>query len=79
MKKILIYLVVMTVCFYIVMPADAQQQRFQPTWESLQHYKIPEWFRDAKFGTLFQSLSSSQTSTDFINKVEENDKYNVFS
>lgn len=23
---------------------------FQPTWESLQQYRCPEWFRDAKFG-----------------------------
>ncbi len=24
---------------------------FQPTWESLvQNYRVPEWFRDAKFG-----------------------------
>jgi len=23
---------------------------FQPTWESLQGYKTPEWYRDAKFG-----------------------------
>jgi len=23
---------------------------FKPTWESLQHYKTPDWFRDAKFG-----------------------------
>jgi alpha-L-fucosidase len=23
---------------------------FKPTWESLQNYKTPEWFRDAKFG-----------------------------
>ncbi|HEY4786580.1 MAG TPA: alpha-L-fucosidase, partial [Bacteroidales bacterium] len=23
---------------------------FQPTWESLQTYQVPEWFRDAKFG-----------------------------
>jgi hypothetical protein len=28
---------------------------------------------------LFQSLSSSQTGIDFINKVEENDKYNVIN
>ena len=27
--------------------------------------------------TLFQSLSPSRTGIDFINKVEENDKYNV--
>ncbi len=24
--------------------------RFQPNWESLQNYQVPEWFRDAKFG-----------------------------
>lgn len=29
--------------------------------------------------TLFQSLSSSQTGVDFINQVEENDKYNVLN
>jgi len=23
---------------------------FQPTWESLKQYKVPEWYRDAKFG-----------------------------
>jgi alpha-L-fucosidase len=23
---------------------------FEPTWESLEQYKTPEWFRDAKFG-----------------------------
>ena len=23
---------------------------FEPTWESLRHYQVPEWFRDAKFG-----------------------------
>jgi len=24
--------------------------RFTPDWDSLQHYKVPEWYRDAKFG-----------------------------
>jgi alpha-L-fucosidase len=24
--------------------------KFQPTWESLKQYEVPEWFRDAKFG-----------------------------
>ena len=24
--------------------------KFQPSWESLQQYEFPEWFRDAKFG-----------------------------
>ena len=27
-----------------------KMQKFEPTWESLQQYKCPEWFRDAKFG-----------------------------
>ncbi|NIJ46458.1 alpha-L-fucosidase [Wenyingzhuangia heitensis] len=26
------------------------QKKFKPTWESLQGYEIPEWFKDAKFG-----------------------------
>lgn len=26
------------------------QGKFQPTWESLSNYKIPEWFRNVKFG-----------------------------
>ena len=24
--------------------------KFQPTWESLKQYRVPEWFRNAKFG-----------------------------
>ncbi len=24
--------------------------KFEPTWESLQNYQVPEWFRNAKFG-----------------------------
>ena len=24
--------------------------KFQPTWESLKQYQVPDWFRDAKFG-----------------------------
>jgi alpha-L-fucosidase len=24
--------------------------KFEPTWESLQQYQVPDWFRDAKFG-----------------------------
>jgi alpha-L-fucosidase len=24
--------------------------KFEPTWESLQQYKVPEWYRNAKFG-----------------------------
>ena len=27
-----------------------QTGTFQPTWESLQQYQVPEWYQDAKFG-----------------------------
>lgn len=27
-----------------------QPGKFQPSWESLKQYEVPEWFRDAKFG-----------------------------
>src|SRR5512134_3044312 len=26
------------------------QGKFEPSWESLKQYQVPEWFRDAKFG-----------------------------
>jgi len=26
------------------------QNPFQPNWSSLNHYTVPEWYRDAKFG-----------------------------
>lgn len=35
-------------------PADintvAAQGPFQPNWDSLKHYQIPQWYQDAKFG-----------------------------
>ena len=31
-------------------PIDPIGEAFEPTWESLQNYRCPEWFRDAKFG-----------------------------
>ncbi|HEY0945628.1 MAG TPA: alpha-L-fucosidase [Opitutaceae bacterium] len=36
----------------IVSTADepVAEGKFQPTWESLRNYQVPEWFRDAKFG-----------------------------
>ena len=35
-----------------VSEADEPMQKgeFEPTWESLRTYEVPEWFRDAKFG-----------------------------
>ena len=50
MKKKLIRLAVFIIFCFINATASAQQQRFQATWESLDKYKIPDWFRDVKFG-----------------------------
>lgn len=27
-----------------------EQDKYQPTWESLSDYECPDWYRDAKFG-----------------------------
>ena len=29
---------------------DPQPSVFAPTWESLHHYPVPQWYEDAKFG-----------------------------
>lgn len=50
MKKNWSHLLIFMLIISMEMPVNAQQQKFQPTWESLEHYKIPDWFRDAKFG-----------------------------
>ncbi|MFL5807860.1 MAG: alpha-L-fucosidase, partial [Roseiflexaceae bacterium] len=31
-------------------PSSADSSAFEPTWESLQQYAVPEWYQDAKFG-----------------------------
>jgi alpha-L-fucosidase len=31
-------------------PTTVKEGPFKPTYESLRHYKYPEWFRDAKLG-----------------------------
>jgi len=53
-KSILVLFFLMT-CMLKVNAQDGiiepmAQGSFQPTWESLQQYKVPEWFRNAKFG-----------------------------
>ncbi|MGF7231374.1 alpha-L-fucosidase [Arachidicoccus sp.] len=30
--------------------SNVESVKFQPTWDSLSQYKVPDWFRDAKFG-----------------------------
>ena len=29
---------------------ELQHGKFEPNWQLLKQYEIPEWFRDAKFG-----------------------------
>lgn len=31
-------------------PSREQTKPFEPTWESLQRYSVPQWYEDAKFG-----------------------------
>ena len=33
-----------------VMNRAIENGSFKPSWESLKNYKVPEWYRDAKFG-----------------------------
>lgn len=45
----------LTACLYIILcctiTLTAQtQSRYQATWQSLENYKTPDWFKDAKFG-----------------------------
>lgn len=30
--------------------SSSSTTRYEPNWESLKHYAVPEWFKDAKFG-----------------------------
>ncbi len=41
-----------TTVFVTVLETDEPMMKgkFEPTWESLSQYEIPEWFKDAKFG-----------------------------
>lgn len=46
-------LIVLTVLSITVISCREPTQRaklFEPTWQSLRRYKVPEWFEDAKFG-----------------------------
>ena len=37
-------------CLFMAGTLVAQNRPFEPTFQSLQKYECPEWFRDAKFG-----------------------------
>ena len=36
--------------FILLVLSCSKQEKYKPTYESLKQYKIPEWFKDAKFG-----------------------------
>lgn len=40
----------MIIAVILVQYLTIGQNRFQPTWQSLKAYEVPEWFKDAKFG-----------------------------
>jgi alpha-L-fucosidase len=50
MRKLQISLAIAILSLCISGPLKAQQPKYLATWESLDQYKIPDWFRDAKFG-----------------------------
>jgi len=51
MKRILIFLIPLIVLtFWTCKQSTKEQIQFEPNWESLEQYQVPEWFRDAKFG-----------------------------
>ena len=29
---------------------NQQQMKFEPTWESLKQYQVPDWYQNGKFG-----------------------------
>lgn len=49
MKKISLSLLEIIILIGLAVNTMAQQI-FQPTWESLSRYQVPEWYKDAKFG-----------------------------
>ncbi|MFB6343291.1 alpha-L-fucosidase [Saccharicrinis sp. FJH62] len=52
MKKSLLITFVALIVFSCTSNKKEKMQTgiFEPTWESLKQYEVPEWFRDAKFG-----------------------------
>lgn len=56
MKRNIFKTILLSACILQGGSALAQQEKaepgkFSPTWESLSQYEVPEWFRNAKFGT----------------------------
>jgi alpha-L-fucosidase len=52
--RILLFVVLFSVASVVRISAQAERQKFQPTFTSLQSSNpVPEWFKDAKFGIYF--------------------------
>lgn len=51
----------------LILNAGDNAPKFEPTWESLEQYECPEWFRDAKFGiyTHWGVYSVPETASDW--------------
>ncbi|CAN5318530.1 hypothetical protein BH20BAC1_BH20BAC1_10320 [soil metagenome] len=45
-----IYFILLMLISLLILKAFFSQEKYNPTWESLKKYQIPDWFRDAKFG-----------------------------
>lgn len=44
-------LIILILCeVLLIQCADKPVKIYEPTWESLSQYEVPEWFMDAKFG-----------------------------
>lgn len=50
MRKFHIYRILLIIFFITSSEFLLAQKRYQANWDSLNGYKIPDWFRDAKFG-----------------------------
>ena len=47
------YLSILLILTGLMNVKEVAAQPFEPTWESLKQYEVPEWFKDAKFGIYF--------------------------
>ncbi len=50
-KKIFSFVIFIAFNFVVFAQTEPLEKgKFEPNWESLQQYKVPDWFRNAKFG-----------------------------
>jgi alpha-L-fucosidase len=50
LKRFFFLCVIAIVAIITITNAQAQQEPFNSSWKSLERYRCPDWFRDAKFG-----------------------------